>query len=678
MDQGAQFSHYEIAEKLGEGGMGVVYKARDLKLPRFVALKFLPPAASGPEDVARLKQEALAIGTLNHPNIATIYELDEFGGRYYLAFEYLPGGTLKAALDEMKRAGQRLSLEQGLEYAVQLAEGLANAHQNGVVHRDMKAGNVLFSAAGTLKITDFGLAKMAEGADLTRTGSVLGTPATMSPEQAQGREADERSDVFSLGVLLYEMFTGEAPFRGPNPAAVMYQVVHEPPPAMTALRPDLPAALEQIVFKALHKRPEERYQSAAGMAADLRALRREFLSSAISRAAQETVAMTAPRIAPVRPARPLLSRSTRIAGAAAIAALLVAWLLLRDRMGRISLRALPAEKRLAILPFRNIGGDAKDQVFIDGVREVVIERLTALERPGSSLMVVISPDEVKARQIDSPQEAMRRLGATLVLTGGVIHSGSQSRFSVSLNDPQYSEVLRTETIDISSGDLFAAANRVVRMLDVSVTSEMQEALKARDSPNPQATRSYIEGRGYLTKAENLEPASQAFRDAGSQVPSYATAWAGLAEGLSKKASLKRDPVLLNEARQAAVRSLQINPRVADSHVNLAQILLAQGDARSAEQELRQAIQLEPANARAYRVLGNLYVAQNDFSDAEATYQTALRIRGDAESYNDLGYFYYSRNRPELLESAKSSFLSAIGLAPDNYKAHYNLSAVYAK
>src|SRR5215831_4317272 len=253
MEPGTKISHYEIAAKLGQGGMGVVYKAWDQKLKR-------------------------AVSALNHPNIATIYDIDECDGHPFLALEYLPGGTLDSALDQLRAARQQISLEQGLEWAIQLAEALAHAHAHGVIHRDIKTANVMFAESGALKLTDFGLAKMGEGVTITQTGTVMGTPAAMAPEQALGLEADERSDVFSTGVVLYELFTGERPFKGANAAAVLYQVVHEPAPPLSQFRPGAPIALGQIVSKAVNKNPAARHQTAAGLALELRALRRELLT----------------------------------------------------------------------------------------------------------------------------------------------------------------------------------------------------------------------------------------------------------------------------------------------------------------------------------------------------------------------------------------------------------------
>jgi serine/threonine protein kinase/tetratricopeptide (TPR) repeat protein len=682
MTPGKHITHYEIAGKLGEGGMGVVFKAWDHKLGRFVALKFLPAHLSESESqVARFRQEARAISALNHPNIATIYAIDEADGQYFLALEYLPGGTLKGALDQLRTAGQFLSFEQGLEHAIQIAEALAHAHKHGVIHRDIKSANVLFTEAGTLKITDFGLAKLDEGATVTQAGSVLGTPATMSPEQAQGFEVDERSDIFSAGVVMFEMFAGQLPFKGTNSAAVLYQVVHSPTPELGQFRSGIPIAIQRIITKALEKDRAMRYQAAADLAADLRTVRRELElgSSSAGRSSLETVAIG---VAPVRRRR---GKALQIAAACVTFGMMawLAWPSLRERVSSSSswlhARSLPVEKRLAVLPFRNFGGDPKDQAFVDGLREVVIGKLTRLERPGGSLVVVVSPDEVRNKEINVAADAWKRLGANLVMTGSVIRAGQQPQVIVNLEDPQNLTVLRSETIDASKSDLMTEANRLVRMLELEMSSGTRNAVQAGDSRKPDAMRYYIEGRGYLLRydrAENLDLAAGAFRDAVAKDSNYALAWAGLAETLWQKYKVQKESGLLTEAADDSAHAIQLNSRLAEVHTTMGQIRLTQGNHESAVQEIQAALALEPANATAYRDLGAAYEAMRKYGEAERTYQKAIETRpGDAAGYIYLGSFYIGRER---LPDAERNFRRATELAPDSYLAHSNLGGLYIR
>jgi tetratricopeptide (TPR) repeat protein len=681
MLEGQNISHYELSEKLGEGGMGVVYKAWDRKLNRFVALKFLSGSwADSAEQVTRFQVEAQAISALNHPNIATIYEIDEAGGHCFLALEYLPGGTLKTALDQLAAAGQQLSVEQGLEYALQLTEAVAHAHSHGVIHRDIKSANALFTETGAVKLTDFGLAKLARGSNVTQSGSVMGTPAAMSPEQAQGQETDERSDVFSLGVIMFELFSGELPFRGENSLAVLHQIVNVTAPLLGQRRSGIPVALERIVAKALERDREERYQSAANLAADLRTLRRELLfGSTVQRSSLETVAIGT---APVRRRRgPPLKRTLGAAAACVVlgSAGWLAWPTVRARtVSWFRAQSLPAEKRLAILPFRIAGGDSKSHAFVDGLREVVISKLTRIEHKGS-LIVVVSPDEVQAKEVSTAAEAGKRLGANLVMTGNMIQTGGQSQLIVRLEDPGSSTLLpNTETIDLSQPNLMAEAEKVVRMLELELSAGESREIRAGDSPNPEATRFYVEGRGYRT-AYNFDLAIGAFRDATGKDPNFGLAWAGLAEVLWQKYKTERDPALLAEAVNDATLAVRLNSGLAAVHIAMSQVLREQGKAEAAEQELQAALKIEPSNVEAFRELGLVYenAARND--QAEALYQKTIDMRpNDPAGYRFLGIFYFNRNQQDLLPKAELNLQRAINWAPDSPLANSNLCAVYVR
>ncbi|MBV8845271.1 MAG: protein kinase [Bryobacterales bacterium] len=673
MDPRNPISHYELAEKLGEGAMGEVYKAWDLNLQRPVALKFLRPSLCESEaQVARFEHEAHVVAALNHPNVATIHEIDRAGGRHFLAFEYLAGGTLKSALDQLRSAGQQISIEQGLDYAIQLAEALAYAHRQGVIHRDIKTANVMFAESGTLKLTDFGLAKIGEGIDFTQPGTVMGTPATMSPEQAQGQEADERSDVFSLGVVLFELFSGELPFKGANPAAVMYQVVHEAPAPLSRFRPGLPEALQEIISKAIAKHPEERYQNAAGLASDLRALRRDLLTgSSTAGGSLDTVVMTTGRAKTEgRGWWPRCSRRTLATGAGTLS--LIAAILLG-----VWLRPVP-ETRLAILRFQ-AGEDKSAQTTLDGFRDLLNAELTSVERPRGSGIALLAIEDGKDQQIASPSDARSRLGADLVLAGKLVQAGEQPHLIVSLYDPARSEELRSIGIDIARDNLPAAATKLLNMLELGTRARLRLAFLSHTSSNTEAARLYVEGRGSLNNGK-FEEAEAAFRDAVKRDPNFAFAWAGLADALRLKYRFERNGAVLDEAAQSAARALENSKkRDAGIHITMAEILLDQKMPQAAEPELRAAIALEPANGRAYQALGKLYFEQGDYQKAEATYRQAIEMRpGDAAAYNRLGNFYYQRRLPQLLPDAARAFLEATDRAPDNFVAHSNLGAVYLK
>ena len=271
---GSTISHYKILSEVGRGGMGVVYKAEDTKLRRIVALKFLPVKdLEGEEAKARFLREAQAAAALNHPNIATIYEIDEADAKPFIAMEYIDGGSLKD-----KVAARPLKLEEALDIAIQAGQGLQAAHEEGITHRDIKSANIMLTRSAQPKIMDFGLAQLSGRSQLTKTGSTLGTPAYMSPEQALGEGVDRRSDIWSLGVVVYEMVSGQLPFRGEVEAAVTYSIVNEEPEPLTGLRTGVPIELDQLVTKVLAKSPDERYQHIEELIVDLRAVRKQLES----------------------------------------------------------------------------------------------------------------------------------------------------------------------------------------------------------------------------------------------------------------------------------------------------------------------------------------------------------------------------------------------------------------
>jgi tetratricopeptide (TPR) repeat protein len=503
----------------------------------------------------------------------------------------------------------------------------------------------------------------------------------MSPEQAQGQETDQRSDVFSLGVIMFEIFSGELPFRGENSLAVLHQIVNVTAPGLRQQRSGIPVALDRIVAKALERDRAERYQSAADLATDLRTLRRELLfGSSTQRSSLETVAIGT---APTRRRRgPSLQRALGIAAAFVVLGLgaWLGWPSVRARtVSWFRAQSLPAEKRLAILPFRNIGGNSKDQAFVDGLREVVINKLTRLEGPVGALVVVVSPDEVRVKEISTAADAWKRLGANLVMTGSVVTAGQQPQLIVNLEDPQTLTVLRSETIDASHSDLMAQSENLVRMLELGLNDQTRQTLQAGDSHNPDAVRYYVEGLGYLLRfdrVENLDLSAAAFRDAISKDPNYTLAWAGLAQALGEKYKIQKDPAVLAQAADSGGRALHLNGKLAAVHITVGEIQLAQGEYVAAAQELQAALKLEVANAKAFHILGDAYQAMGKYEEAEATYKKAIELRpGDAAGYYYLGTFYFRR---EQLPAAELSFRRAVELAPDSYLALSNLGGVYLR
>jgi tetratricopeptide (TPR) repeat protein len=678
---GQNISHYQLGEKLGEGGMGVVFKAWDLKLSRHVALKFLSGSwADTAEQVTRFQQEAQAISALNHPNIATIYEIDEAEGHCFLALEYLPGGTLKMALAQLAAAGQQLSVEQGLEYALQLTEAVAHAHLHGVIHRDIKSANALFTESGAVKLTDFGLAKLARGINVTQTGSVMGTPAAMSPEQAQGQDTDERSDLFSLGVIMFELFSGELPFRGETSLAVLHQIVNVTAAPLGQRRSGIPVALERIVAKALERDREERYQSAADLAADLRALRRELLfGSAVQRSSLETVAIGT---APVRRRRGPPPKRTLAVAAACVVLVSAAWLAWPSvRAGTVSwfrAQSLPAEKRVAVLPFST--SDPLNQPFADGMSDMISYKLARLEQFQGSLLVV-QADLVndKERGAKTASAARANLGANLVIQGKVMRTGNRLEAVVTLVDTGNQAQLRSVKIEAPSSNLPQFRDRVMSnvtgMLDLAVTAQALEALRAGDTPDATAYSDYLEGRGYLQRRdrpENLTKAIAKFTQALERDQKYALAYAGIAEASLVRYRSLKDRKDLDRADAYGARAVDLNDQLEQVHITMGSIRAEEGLYEQAEAEFQEVLSLNAQNSEAYKGLARAYSSHQNLKAAEDTYKNVIYLRPkDWSSYNALGTFYFNHQRHQ---DSVSYFKQALDLTPDNFTVLANLGS----
>ena len=675
---GRTISHYEVLEKLGEGGMGEVYKARDTRLDRFVALKVLPPdRVSDPERKRRFVREAKAASSLNHPNIVTIYDIDAADGVHFIAMEYIAGRTLDTLIPS-----QGMPIREAADCAIQIADALARAHSAGITHRDLKPANIMVTGDHLVKILDFGLAKLIEPrraveGDVTRTvqsrteeGRIIGTLPYMSPEQAQGMEMDHRTDIFSLGVVFYQMATGELPFRGPHWVAVLQQILNSPTPSPKALRPYLSEAVERVVFRATAKKREERYQSMQEMSSDLRCLGE----------APEPAAAVAVPPSPPKVSR-LVRRRTAILAAVAALAVVLGAMAFRERL-RDWLVAwmLPAQRQIAVLPFTNVGHTPANQPLCDGLMETLSTKFSQLQNFQTSLSVVPA-SEVRRENLSSASDARRVFGVNLALTGSLQPLQNAVRVTINLVDAKTRRLLRSDVTDATAKDATVLQDEVfvhaAAMLELELSDNAKKVLSAGETRVPAAYYAYIQALGYLSRfdvPENVDRAIPLLHEAIQGDPQYALAHASLGEAFWWKFRSTKEREWAESAEASCLRAVQIDTRLPNVHVTLGMIYRETGRYEKALDELQTALRIDPMSADGHRQLARTYEVLGRTKDAEVTYQKAIELRRDLwTGYSDLGEFYY---RHSGYDQAVAQYQRVLSLVPDHYRAYYRLGGIY--
>ncbi len=664
---GTKVSHYTIVERLGGGGMGVVFKAEDTRLKRFVALKFLPPELTRDEAAKeRFMLEAQAASALDHPHVCAIHEIDETpDGQVFICMAYVDGESLTSRI-----ARGPLAIDEAIVIAMQIAEALAQAHQHGIVHRDIKPANVMLTGDGAVKIVDFGLATLAGQARVTRPGLVVGTAAYMSPEQARGAAVDQRSDLWSLGVVMYEMLTGRLPFAAGSAQGLLHSILNEPFAPLERARPGLPRQLATIVSRCLTKEASERYQSAGDLRADLNCVRRT-LSLA-----------TAPIAADLPPAS--MPRRRRPPVAALLGTVLV--VLGTAVVLRPELRALlrPAEasahKVLAVLPFSNVGDDPSNQGFCDGLPESLTSRLTQLER---YQVWVVPFSDVRDKGITSPIKARDGLGVNLAVTGFVQRDAGHVRVTLNLNrmDGQTARQIRSKTIDERVSELYLLEDKAVwalaEMLDLELPRELRQTPLPGGTTVGAAQDCYLRALGALNPSKGTPDAAAAvalFERAVGLDPRFVLAYAGLGEAYLAQYHTAKDPELVARAVAAGNKAAELDPTLPQVHAALGIIRLTKGDAMDAVHEFELALVPNPADASALRGLARAFETLGRFDDAEAAYKRAIAAQpGLWPSYKSLAQFYWHRSRyPE----AEALYRQAMALDPGNEWIPSNLGALY--
>jgi len=655
---GTTVSHYKILEKLGEGGMGVVYKAEDLRLRRLVALKFLPPDFTKDERAKkRFGREARAASALDHPNIAVVHDIGESPeGQSFICMAYYEGRTVKQQLDRGP-----LDAKLALKIAAQVADGLQRAHEAGIVHCDIKPANLIVTNRGEVKILDFGVARLGGETKSSSTSTTGGTLAYMSPEQARGETVDKRSDVFSLGVVLYEMITGRRPFHGEHDAAVLYSIVNAEPEPPSTIDPNITPEMESMILRLLRKDVADRYQSASEL--------RKAIDSILGPA-------ESPLLAPSK-------FKLRMPGwkiLAPISLLIVAFVLyLLGVFPARDASILPKDLGITVLQFESADKDRAAELFCYGMTDILTDRVTQLkaDRPG---LWVIATNEVRRSKVTSATDAWIKLHTPLAIGGTVYREGETYRVIVNLADTSGMQIQSYQfkrAISSSRQLETEITSKVASWLNITLSPATREYLTQGGTTNSTAYDYYVRGRGYFhdfDKLDNVITAISLLRDAIKEDSSFALASAALSEACLRRFVSSQERRWATEAGAAADRAISLHAANPAGHIAKGQYLMKTGKYQDAAQAFQRALDIDPGIPAAWAGLASAYDWQDDTAQAVNAFKNAIKREPQYWAYrNYLGAFYEDRGRlPEALEQ----FRAAIELAPGNVYAHNNIGGVF--
>ncbi len=662
---GETVSHYRILEKLGEGGMGVVYKAEDTRLHRAVALKFLNPALVASEsEKVRFEHEAQAAARLSHPNIATVYDFEDRLDpttstlQAFIAMEFIEGESLKR-----KIARGALPFNEAQSITRQLASALDAAHRKGIVHRDVKPANIIVRDDGSVKVLDFGVAKLADETRVTAAGHVVGSIAYMSPEQVQGDDVDLRSDIWSFGAVLYEMLTQHLPFRGDHAAAVVYSIVNEEPQPPGSLRKDIPPPLEAVCLACLRKDRAERPESMETLLPML-----EGRAKPKPEKRRQTK-----RVSPL-----WRFAATALGVVTIVAALTLTIPAFRDGMERVLGIGTGSQKILVVLPFAPIDSSVASRNNCAALSWMVPSRLAELLRSDRSI-VLIEANDVSSSGVLNAADAYKVIGASLVIRGHLQTIGEIVRLAVDLVDPKNNTSMDSRNGSYTTGSYTAMENDVVTSIIAMLglkSRVLPEGTLARGTGDNEAYEFYTQGRGYLLQVhrkEILQFAADLFSRAIHKDSLFARAYAGLGETYWYLYEETNDTLWVLRANRMAQRAVALKATLPEAQITLGLVNSGTAQYEQAAENFRNAITLDPINSSALRGLANTYNSLGRYAEAEAAYKQAIELNSSYwAGYNALGYFYYTRGR---ISDALAQFKKVTSLAPDNVNGYNNAGAM---
>jgi serine/threonine-protein kinase len=665
---GSTLGNYKILEKLGEGGQGEVYKALDSKLGRTVVIKVLPAELTEKEaGLKRFEREARLASSLDHPNICTIFDLNEINGIHFIAMQYIEGRNVRQLVN-----GRPLSLESALSIAFQVSDALVAAHATGIIHRDIKAGNVMVNERGQVKVLDFGLAKLLDAdaarisgihhTELTEVGVPYGTATYAAPEQARGDRVDSRADIFSTGVLLYEMLTGLWPFRGKTAVDVRHAVLHDDPVPLSEARPGLvPPKLQQILDKCLTKDPNDRYQKVSMLRDDLKAVLREVASGSIT-GIDDDIALIAPRhlktSSPVMRAFRWLKNVSGVEPSSGSRRISVPPR--ESHESPVTSLADKDRKSVAILPFKNVGGDGETAFYEFSLADAVITELARVRS------LIVRPSSVivryQNRQID-PGEAGRELSVDAILTAGFLLAGERLRVTAQLLDVQTSEILWSERIDADAGDVIGVQDKIVRHIVDGLRLELSPAEKNElgkgSTVDGAASEEYLKGRNCLAEyiyhtisREDIDSALNHFQRAIELAPNFALAQSGLGSCYVNRV-LKGlgEPGDHENAAKAFEHALSLDPKLLEARIQMVFIYLTRGEKQKARDEVELLRNEYPNDVQVHFVRGILARLDGNYERALRSYDRMVRLSPGERvvaSYNRARIFMYQKQYEDAL------------------------------